>query len=241
SDLTAIALTHALKADRCQIYKDVDGVCSADPRLVPKAKLLKTMSWETLSLLTWYGSGVVHNRGVHLAMKFKIPLEIRSSFNLETHGTLIGSAKPVEKAIVHALTHRKDLAWLRVDADEAKKIPELLSYLYSQGEYPMFVQQSVEGDKKGIELVIGSSVLPKFERHLRESGAPLTVLRTGIKCITAVGDGFWQEPEVIQRALDSLGQPTLLFDCKNNMLNMFIHDGNLEEIIGRLHQALVEV
>lgn len=244
SDLTAIALSHFLKADHCQIYKDVDGVCSADPRLVPSAKVLSNMSWDTLSNLTWYGSGVVHNRGVHLAKKFKIPLEIRSSFNLETHGTLIGSVKPVEKAVVHALTHRKDLAWLRLDPCTSLKIPEVLSYLYTQGEHPLYIHQSSADTLHWLEMVISNPILTKFERYIKDkqAGITLKVLAQNLSCITAVGDGFWQEPAVIDRALLSLQRPTVLVDCKNNVLNMFVQqkDGELEEILGRLHKALIE-
>jgi len=242
SDLTAIALAHSLKADRCQIYKDVDGVCSADPRLVRSAKVLPDMSWDTLSQLTWYGSGVVHNRGVHLAKKYKIPLEIRSSFNLETHGTLIGSAKPVEKAIVHALTHRKDLTWLRLESTPSLKIPEILSFLYAQGEHPLYIQQYGAGDHSSLELVISGFAFSKFERFVKDSlgQASLKILGQGLTCITAVGDGFWQEPELIARALHNLQKPTLLFDCKNNVLNMFIQQGILDEILERLHAALIE-
>lgn len=243
SDLTAIALTHFLKADRCQIYKDVDGVCSADPRLVPAAKVLAHMSWDTLSNLTWYGSGVVHNRGVHLAKKFKIPLEIRSSFNLETHGTLIGSVKPVEKAVVHALTHRKDLAWLRLDPCTSLKIPEILTYLFTQGEHPLYIHQSSSDAAHWLEMVISNSVLTKFERYIKDkqAGINLKTLGQNLNCITAVGDGFWQEPIVIDRALQSLERPTVLVDCKNNVLNMFVNQGELEEILGRLHKVLIEV
>lgn len=242
SDLTAIALTHSLKADRCQIYKDVDGVCSADPRLVPTARVIPSMSWDTLSNLTWYGSGVVHNRGVHLAKKYKIPLEIRSSFNLETHGTLIGSVKPVEKAVVHALTHRKDLAWLRLDSCDSSKIPEILSFLFTQGEHPLFIQQNSGDAGNWVELVMSQHAVIKFERYVKAShdSSSLRVLAQNLTCVTAVGDGFWQEPKVIEKALQSLGKPTVLVDCKNNVLNMFMQHGNLEEILGRLHKALIE-
>lgn len=243
SDLTAIALTHILKADRCQIYKDVDGVCSADPRLVANAKVLPNMSWDTLSNLTWYGSGVVHNRGVHLAKKFKIPLEIRSSFNLETHGTLIGSVKPVEKAVVHALTHRKDLAWLRLDPCVSLKIPEILSFLYTQGEHPLFIQQNSSDSGHWMEMVINQHMLVKFERYVKDKQAPiaLKVLAQNLACVTAVGDGFWQEPVVIDRALQGLQKPTVLVDCKNNVLNMFIQQGDLDEVLVRLHKALIDL
>ncbi len=243
TDLTAIALAHALKADRCQIYKDVDGVCSADPRFVPTARVLGELSWDALSNLTWYGSGVVHNRGVHIAKKFKIPLEIRSSFNLETPGTMIGSAKSVEKALVHALTHRKDMMWLSLDLCDASKIPELLSYLYSQGEHPVYVQQnSAEDDVKWIEIVIHQQMSQKFERFVAQTlpGIKIRILHQGLTCITAVGDGFWQEPQLIQKALDALATPVVLFDCKNSVMNMFVQGGDLEGMLGHLHQALIE-
>lgn len=238
SDLTAIALTHFLKADRCQIYKDVDGVCSADPRRVPSARLLRNMSWDTLSNLTWYGSGVVHNRGVHLAKRFKIPLEIRSSFNLETHGTLIGSLKPVEKAVVHALTHKNDLAWVRLKAGSAENIPATLNFLFTAGEHPLFVQQGPEG----LDLILAGGILPKFENYVRTlSGQTFEVLKTKVSCVTAVGDGFWQEPDLIGIAVKSLESKVLLFDCKNTVLNMFIEaPTNLDEILGRMHKALIE-
>lgn len=238
SDLTAIALTHVLKADRCQIYKDVDGVCSADPRRVPSARLLHSMSWDTLSNLTWYGSGVVHNRGVHLAKRFKIPLEIRSSFNLETQGTLIGSLKPVEKAIVHALTHKNDLAWVRLKQTAANGISDILNYLNTLGEHPLFVQQG----REGLDLIISSATVPKFEVFVRSNSSEvLEILNTKVCCITAVGDGFWQEPDLIGRAVQSLQTKVLLFDCKNSVLNMFIANPlNLDEVLGRMHTALIE-
>ncbi len=242
SDLTAIALAQSLKADRCQIYKDVDGVCSADPRLVPNAKVLPEMAWATLSNLTWYGSGVVHNRAVHLAKKFKIPLEIRSSFKLEALGTLIGSEKPVEKSIVHALTHRQGLTWIRLEPFSSIKISEILNFLYAQGEHPLFVQQQGAGEGSWLELVIGQSAFGKFERHAKEKMPATTVevLAQNLTCITAVGDGFWQQPALIDRALQSLETATVLLDCKNNVLNMFIQQGALNEILGRVHLALIE-
>lgn len=86
SDLTAVALAHALKADSCEIYKDVDGVFSADPRDVPSAKLIRNLSWDEMSDLCWGGSSVIHARALFLAQKFQIPIEVRSSFNLDRPG-----------------------------------------------------------------------------------------------------------------------------------------------------------
>jgi aspartate kinase len=242
SDLTAIALAHTLKADRCQIYKDVDGVCSADPRLVPTAQVMPAMSWDSLSHLTWYGSGVVHNRGVHLAKKYKIPLEIRSSFNLETPGTQVGESKTVEKAVVHAITHRQDLSWVRILDCKAETITPVLRYLYTLGEHPLFVQQQQSDQGLGMDLLLSSKFKDKLTAFLGQELATATVTECGqgLACITVVGDGFWQQPELLGRMLESLGQAPLLFDCKNAVVNLLLPQENLEQALRSLHRNLVE-
>ncbi len=242
SDLTAIALAHTLKADRCQIYKDVDGVCSADPRLVPAARVMSSMSWDSLSHLTWYGSGVVHNRGVHLAKKYQIPLEIRSSFNLETPGTLVGGSKTVERAVVHAITHRKDLSWIRLSGCEAEAISPVLSYLYTLGEHPLFVQQQQSDQGLTMDLVLGAKFKDKLAAYLAKEikSAQITERGHGLACITLVGDGFWQQPELLARMVKSLGRQPLLFDCKNAVVNLLIPQENLEQGLRALHHDLIE-
>ena len=243
SDLTAIALAHVLNADRCQIYKDVDGVCSADPRLVPAAKVMPSMSWDTLSHLTWYGSGVVHNRGVHLAKKYKIPLEIRSSFNLETPGTLVGGSQTVEKAIVHAVTHRKDLSWISLSGCKAEAISSILSYLFTLGEHPLFAQQQKNELGVIVELVIGSKFKDKLTAYVSKeiSAAKISERAQGLACISLIGDGFWQEPELLGRMIQSLGQEPVLFDCKNAVVNLMIPEANLEKALQSLHHDLIEI
>lgn len=88
SDTTAVALAAALKADICEIYSDVEGVFTADPRIVPDARKLKKISYDEMLELASLGAKVLHLRAVEVARKFKVPLHIRSSFN-EKEGTLI--------------------------------------------------------------------------------------------------------------------------------------------------------
>ena len=93
----------------CQLYKDVNGICTADPRVVSSAKKLQNISYKALCQLTWQGSGIIHARGAHLANKFKIPLEVRSSVNLNDSGTKIGESKNMESSIVYAISHQTSL------------------------------------------------------------------------------------------------------------------------------------
>jgi len=88
SDTTAVALAAALKADRCDIYTDVDGVYTADPRLVPRARKLEEISYEEMLEMAQLGSKVMHPRAVELGEAYGVPIMVRSSFN-EEPGTLI--------------------------------------------------------------------------------------------------------------------------------------------------------
>ncbi|MBI4334249.1 MAG: aspartate kinase [Chloroflexi bacterium] len=95
SDTTAVALAIALKADACEIYTDVEGVYTADPRLVPEAVKLKEIGYEEMLELASYGSKVMHNRAVELGEAYNMPILVASSF-LEAPGTLIHGGVPME-------------------------------------------------------------------------------------------------------------------------------------------------
>jgi len=88
SDLTAVALAAALKAEMCEIYTDVEGVYTADPRIVPKARKLKCISYEEMLELAGSGTRVIHLRAVEVAQKYRVRLHIRSSFS-EKEGTIV--------------------------------------------------------------------------------------------------------------------------------------------------------
>ena len=105
SDLTAVAIAGAIHADICEIYTDVDGIYTTDPRIEPKAKKLDKISYDEMLELSNYGAQVLHPRASSIAARFKIPVEIRNSFNNKT-GTLItniaGTQRPRPKAITHS-------------------------------------------------------------------------------------------------------------------------------------------
>src|SRR5215475_3953932 len=110
SDLTAIALAAALKADLCQIYTDVDGVYTADPRLVPAAKKLEEISYDEMLELAGLGAKVMQSRSVEFAKKFGVVFEVRSSLN-ENPGTLVKEeTKSMEGVVVRGVSLDKNQA-----------------------------------------------------------------------------------------------------------------------------------
>jgi aspartate kinase len=118
SDTTAVALAAALEADVCEIYTDVDGIFSADPRVVPSARKLKTVTYEEMLELAASGAKVLHLRCVEYARRFDLPIHVRSSFS-NNEGTWVvkdhpGGESNMEQAIIAGIAHDKSEAKVTV-------------------------------------------------------------------------------------------------------------------------------
>lgn len=113
SDTTAVALAAALHADKCEIYTDVDGVYTADPRKVKNARKLDTVTYDEMLELATLGAGVLHNRSVELAKKFGVQLVVRSSLNTN-EGTVVKEDTKMEKMIVSGVAADPDAARVAV-------------------------------------------------------------------------------------------------------------------------------
>jgi len=116
SDTTGVALAAALKADECQIYTDVDGVYTTDPRIVPNARRLKTVTFEEMLEMASLGSKVLQIRSVEFAGKYKVKLRVLSSFQDEGEGTLITfeEEEDMEQAIISGIAFNRDEAKITV-------------------------------------------------------------------------------------------------------------------------------
>jgi aspartate kinase len=116
SDTTGVALAAALKADECQIYTDVDGVYTTDPRIVPEARRLKTITFEEMLEMSSLGSKVLQIRSVEFAGKYKVKLRVLSSFQDEGDGTLITFEEndSMEQAIISGIAFNRDEAKITV-------------------------------------------------------------------------------------------------------------------------------
>jgi aspartate kinase len=116
SDTTGVAIAAALKADECQIYTDVDGVYTTDPRVVPEARRLATVTFEEMLEMASLGSKVLQIRSVEFAGKYKVRLRVLSSFEEEGEGTLITfeEDEPMEQAIISGIAFNRDEAKITI-------------------------------------------------------------------------------------------------------------------------------
>ena len=242
TDLTAIALAHTLKADLCEIYKDVDGVFTADPRLVKDARVLKAMTWDGLVELTWAGSSVVHSRGAHLAEKFGIPLIIRSSFDWSQPGTRVSERFAVESIALTSLAHKREQCCLELSTTSSEAVPLILRWLWERGETPTIIQQTRASDgQHEIRVVMAEGrsreVLAFLKGH--DAAASLKSERRGLATVTVVGSGFWQSPETLGRITTALNEiPVEVFDSRNTAVTVCVPGRQLEATLNRLHAAL---
>lgn len=113
SDTTAVALAAALRADACEIYTDVEGVYTADPRVVPAARKMKEVSYDEMLELATLGAKVLHNRSVELAKKYGVQLVVRSSLNT-AEGTTVKEVASVESMLVSGVAVDKDAARIAI-------------------------------------------------------------------------------------------------------------------------------
>ncbi|MBI5866087.1 MAG: aspartate kinase, partial [Planctomycetes bacterium] len=109
SDTTAVALAAALRAEMCEIYTDVDGIYTTDPRIVPEARKLDAISYEEMLELASLGAGVMHGRSIEVGEKFGVPIHVRSSFT-DTPGTMImAEPKGMEDVVVRGATLKRNI------------------------------------------------------------------------------------------------------------------------------------
>ncbi|MBF74394.1 aspartate kinase [Candidatus Poribacteria bacterium] len=120
SDTTAVAIAASLNADRCEIYTDVDGIYTADPRIVKSARKLDRITHDEMLEMAGLGAKVLHSRSVELAKKFQVPLMVRSSFH-EGDGTIIVKESEImEQVVVSGVTSNKDQAKISLIGIEDK-------------------------------------------------------------------------------------------------------------------------
>ncbi|MBQ2721445.1 MAG: aspartate kinase, partial [Opitutales bacterium] len=170
SDLSAIALAAALKADICQIYTDVSGIYTADPRVVKNARKIPEMSYEELLELASLGSKVMQARSVEFAQKHNVVFEVRSSFNNEP-GTIVKSEAPsLEDVVISGVAIDRNQT--KVTVTEIPDKPGTAAEIFRQlGEggvvVDMIVQNVGRGGKANLTFTVSKDDAAKAEKLLR--------------------------------------------------------------------------
>ena len=211
SDTSAVALAAALEADLCQIYTDVDGVYTADPRHVKGARKLDEVTYNEMLELATLGAQVLHNRSVELAKKYNVKLEVLSSFTGHPGTKVKGVAKRMEKTAVSSVAKDKDIARIALvgvpnEVGTSFKVFSLLAQNHINVD--IILQGVGHEEGKDICFTVAEGDLKKAAELLESHKAELRFARletnADIAKVSVVGSGMINNPGVAAKLFEAL-------------------------------------
>jgi aspartate kinase len=247
SDTTAVALAAAFAPAACEIYTDVNGVYTADPRTVPAARVIPRLSYRACSALAHLGGRVLHARCVDLAARHRVPLEIRSSFD-ERNGTRIVEDQDVERPRVEAVTHRAGCAIAVAEGNaggrgEARGILESVAEAFPELELVAHEQHT---DAHAALVWVGSAADAEALRsefgRLRGPGGEWTLrVESDAAFVSLIGLGLSaREAASAEAALEKAGIRLTALRATPTALILRVPPEKLEEATRVLHAAFLE-
>jgi len=213
TDLTAIALAGALGADACQIYTDVDGVFTCDPRVVGDAVKMEEIAYDELLELAGAGAKVMQSRSVEFAKKFDVEFEVRSSFNRNPGTIAKAETAGMEDVVIRGISIERKQA--KVTLDDVPDLPGAAARIFSTVSaanisVDMIVQSASDRNTTDLSFTINQADLPRVEELLgpivQEIGAARLISHGGVAKLSVVGIGMRSHSGVASRLFDCLGK-----------------------------------
>jgi len=247
SDTTAVALAASLGAEVCQIYTDVEGVYTADPRLIPEARKLAEIGYEEMLELATYGARVMHPRAVELGELFNIPILVASSFN-DSPGTLIHGGVSMEvRNKVRSIAHDLDVAKITVVGvpDQPGIAAAVLQPLAGAGiSVDTIVQNASINNITDLTFTVAKSQLGKAMNLVgpiaKSIGARECLSDARLGKVSIVGTGMQNTPGYAARmfgALSERGINIQLITTSEIRITCIIDEGRVEEAVRALHRV----
>lgn len=213
SDTTAVALAASLKADKCEIFTDVSGVFTADPRVVPSAQKLASISYDEMLELANLGAGVLHPRSVETAKKYKVKLMVRSSFTPE-EGTYVEEVAEMETGrVVSGVAHDEDVTKITVVGMPARigTLSRLFNTLADhQVNVDIIIQSTHDAAVTNISFTISGGDLKKaldtLYANKAELGFETVDYEEGLSKVSIVGAGMVHNPGVAAKMFRQLAE-----------------------------------
>ena len=247
SDLTAVALAAALRADRCLIYTDVEGIFTADPNIVPSARKLQKVSYEEMLELASLGAKVLQSRSVEFAAKYDVPVIVKSTFK-EGTGTLVTKEDPdMEQALVSGVTGDRNQA--KITFIGVPDHPGIASRIFgpigaANILVDMIIQNVGQGDLTDLSFTIPRGDLHKAvdlaNRIAKDIGARSVELQDKIAKVSLVGVGMRSHSGVAARMFETLAREQInimMISTSEIKISCVIGEQHLETAMRALHQT----
>lgn len=250
SDTSAVALGAALNAKRCDIYTDVEGVYTTDPRIVSNASKIKTISYDEMLELARVGANVLHPRSVETAKQFSVPLRVRSTFNLDNPGTLIIGAKNME--IYQPVTGVAiDLSQVRIVVCDVPDAPGHAAKLFGAlAKENISVDMIIQSYARNVtntndiaftidksDLDRATSILEKIKTELKASALHID---ENIAKVSIVGAGMVDRPGIAATMFDTmakLGVNIKMISTSEIKISCLVEKEDAENALKALHEV----
>ncbi|MEW6075624.1 MAG: aspartate kinase [Candidatus Omnitrophota bacterium] len=213
SDLTAVALAKELAADECEIYTDVEGIFTTDPRIEPKAKKIDAITYDEMLEMASLGAQVMQARSIEVAKKFNVPIHVRSSFNTANGTMIVKEVKRMEDALITGVTVNRNEAKLTIC--NVPDLPGVAAKIFkelSEGgvNVDMIVQNVSHTRKTDISFTVNKAELVRTRKIARkvcgEIHAEDILENRGVARVSIVGVGMKSHPGVAARMFDALAK-----------------------------------
>ncbi|MBQ2615126.1 MAG: aspartate kinase [Clostridia bacterium] len=249
SDTSAVALAAALRANKCEIYTDVDGVYTTDPRIVPDAVKLEEITYDEMLELASLGANVLHNRSVEMAKKYNVQLEVKSSFQ-RVPGTIVKEVIPMEKMLIRGVTRDNDVARIAIiGLEDTPGIAfKVFSALAKDGINVDMILQSIGHDgKKDIVFTVTKSNLDKTIATLEslKETVPYQELshRDNLSKVSIVGAGMVNNPGVAAKMFEALFDASInihMIATSELKVSVLINIENAERAVQVIHDKFMK-
>ncbi len=247
SDTTAVALAAALNADVCEIYTDVTGVFTTDPRIVPNARKIERICFEEMLEMASAGAKVLQVRSVEIGMKYGIPIHVRSTFSEEEGTMVVPFSKEMEEVLVSAVTHDKNQA--RITIIDVPDRPGIAAAIFrpiadANINVDMIVQNVSHEGLTDLSFTVARTDLPKavqvVEGVVKEIGAKGYTTEDKIAKVSIVGVGMRSHPGVAAKMFETLakeGINILMISTSEIKVSCVIDEKYTELAVRALHDA----
>lgn len=245
SDTTAVALAAVLHADLCEIYTDVDGVYTADPRIVPNARKLPEITYDEMLELATAGAKVLHNRSVEMAKKYSVPMVVRSSLN-ESEGTVVKEVVKMEKMLITGVAADKNTARISVIGVEDRPgiAFKIFNKLAKNNINVDIILQSVGRDgTKDISFTVSQDDLKDALTILEEDKEPLTIKNIthneGVAKVSIVGAGMMTNPGVASKLFEALfnyGININMISTSEIRITVLVEESEIDKAVRAIHE-----
>lgn len=245
SDTTAVALAAALHADKCEIFTDVDGVFTADPRVVPDARKIDEITYDEMLELATSGAKVLHSRSVELAKKYGVQMVVRSSLN-ETEGTTVKEIVKMEKMLITGVAADKNTARISVHGVEDRPgIAFKIFHRLAKNSINIdIILQSVGHDgTKDISFTVAQDDLKDALRVLDENKEALTIkdvtYNADVAKVAIVGAGMMSNPGVASQMFEALfnyGININMISTSEIRITVLIDEKDVDRAVRAIHE-----